>query len=405
MVPTSAPLRRALAACCLLLLAACGNSTSDSGSDTLTEIDYYNADPQNSVLPGILQECGKQAGVTIQRQAVPQGQLMSKLLLQASSRSMPDLALVDNPNLQQLAATGALVSLSGAGLSTEGLYPSIVAAGQYQGQTYGIAPGVNGLALFYNTDLFTKAGLTPPKTWEELTAAARKLTEGSRYGLAFSAAATEEGTWQFEPFFWTGGADLRQLDSPQAVQALSLLQNMVVAGSVSKSVVTWTQSDVNDQFMAGNAAMMVNGPWQLPTLNANKALHFAVVPIPLPSPSAKPVTPLGGEVWTVAHSNPAREAKAVAVAKCLLSRDESAKWSKAVGYIPSDQTAAAQLATADPQLAAFVQEVATAKARTAELGTGYPKVSQALVVAIQAALAGNTSPQAALSQAQRSAQS
>ena len=398
---TPRPLRRALAASCLLLLAACGDSTTSGDADTVTEIDYYNADPQNAVLPGLLQECGKQAGVTIQRQTVPQGQLMSKLLVQASSRSMPDLALVDNPNLQQLAATGALVPLD---LSTTGLYPSIVAAGQYQGQTYGIAPGVNGLALFYNTDLFTKAGLTPPKTWDELSAAAKKLTQGSQYGLAFSAAATEEGAWQFEPFLWTGGADLHQLDSPQAVAALSLMQNMVTAGSVSKSVVTWTQSDVNDQFMAGKAAMMVNGPWQLPTLNAKKDLHFGIVPIPVPTSAAKPVTPLGGEVWAVAHSTSAREAKAVAVVKCLLSRDMSAKWSKEVGYIPSDETAAEQLAAGNPQLAAFVEEVATAKARTAELGTAYPKVSQALVEAIQAALAGNTSPQAALSQAQRAAQ-
>ena len=395
--------RAALALCALLSLAACGDNGSTSDT-SLTEIDYYNAAPQNTVLPKLLQECGAQAGVTIQRQEVPQGQLMSKLLLQASARSMPDLALVDNPNLQQLAATGALVSLSGAGLSTTGLYPSIVAAGQYQGQTYGIAPGVNGLALYYNTDLFTEAGLTPPKTWDELSAAAKKLTQGSRYGLAFSAAATEEGAWQFEPFLWTGGGDLSKLDSPQAVAALALWQNMVQAGSVSKSVVTWTQSDVNDQFMAGNAAMMVNGPWQLPTLNANKNLHFGIVPIPLPTPSDKPVTPLGGEVWTVAHSDPAREAKAVTVVKCLLGQDKSAEWSKEVGYVPSDETAAGQLAASDPQMSAFVQEIATAKSRTAELGTNYPKVSQVLAEAIQAALAGTTSPQAALVQAQLTAQ-
>jgi len=395
--------RAALALCALLSLAACGDNGSTSDT-SLTEIDYYNAAPQNTVLPKLLQECGAQAGVTIQRQEVPQGQLMSKLLLQASARSMPDLALVDNPNLQQLAATGALVSLSGAGLSTTGLYPSIVAAGQYQGQTYGIAPGVNGLALYYNTDLFTEAGLTPPKTWDELSAAAKKLTQGSRYGLAFSAAATEEGAWQFEPFLWTGGGDLSKLDSPQAVAALALWQNMVQAGSVSKSVVTWTQSDVNDQFMAGNAAMMVNGPWQLPTLNANKNLHFGIVPIPLPTPSDKPVTPLGGEVWTVAHSDPAREAKAVTVVKCLLGQDKSAEWSKEVGYVPSDETAAGQLAASDPQMSAFVQEIATAKSRTAELGTNYPKVSQVLAEAIQAALAGTTSPQAALAQAQLTAQ-
>jgi multiple sugar transport system substrate-binding protein len=397
----------ALAAAGALTLAACGTGSGSGGSggapDTLTEIDYYDAAPQNTQLPQILDECGAKNGVKVKHQQVPRAQFMPKLLQQASARTLPDLALIDNPDLQQLAATGGLVSLSKAGLSTAGLYPSIVQAGQYEGQTYGIAPGVNGLALYYNTDLFTKAGIEPPTTWAELTADAKKLTEGPRHGLAFSAVGTEEGTFQFEPFFWTAGADLKALDSPQAVQALTLWKDLVDAGSASKSVVTWTQADVNDQFMAGNAAMMVNGPWQLPTLNADKKLHFGVVPIPIPSPDAKPVTPLGGEVWSVGHSNPAREAKAVAVVKCLLSQDESAKWSKDAGYIPSNRQAAAQLAASDPQLAAFVAEVGTAKARTTELGTGYPKVSQALADAIQAALAGGTGPESALSQAQSAA--
>ncbi|WP_433888013.1 ABC transporter substrate-binding protein [Streptomyces sp. CA-111067] len=396
----------ALAAVGVLALAACGTGSGGSGggSDTLTEIDYYDAAPQNTQLPQILDACGKQVGVTIKHQQVPRAQFMPKLLQQASARSLPDLALIDNPDLQQLAATGGLVSLSKAGLSTTGLYPSIVQAGQYQGQTYGIAPGVNGLALYYNTDAFTAAGLTPPKTWDELTADARKLTHGSRYGVAFSAVGTEEGAFQFEPFFWTAGADLKKLDSPQAEKALGLWKDLVGSGSASKSVVTWTQADVNDQFMAGNAAMMVNGPWQLPTLNGNKKLHFGIVPIPVPDAAAKPVTPLGGETWTVGHSNAGREANALKVVKCLLGRDESAKWSKDAGYIPSNQQAAAQLAASEPQMAAFVQEIGTAKARTTELGTAYPKVSQALADAIQASLAGGTAPKSALAQAQQSAQ-
>jgi multiple sugar transport system substrate-binding protein len=368
-------------------------------------MDYYNAAPQNTLLPAILDDCGRRAGVTIKRQEVPQAQFMPKILLQASSHALPDLALVDNPELQHLAATGGLVSLSGAGLSTSGLYPSIVRAGQYQGQTYGIAPGVNSLALYYNTDLFTAAGLAPPKTWDQLVAAAKKLTKGSRYGMAFSAVGTEEGVFQFEPFFWTAGADLKELDSPPAVAALTLWKDLVSAGAASKSVVTWTQSDVNDQFLAGNAAMMVNGPWQLPSLNANKKLHFGIVPIPVRSAADKPVTPLGGETWVVGRGNPDREAKAVAVVKCLLSADQTAKWSKEVGYVPSDQEAAAQLATSNPQMAAFVTEIATARARTTDLGTGYPKVSQALANAIQEALAGGASPTDALARAQRTARS
>jgi multiple sugar transport system substrate-binding protein len=390
----------------LLALAGCSSGSGSSGSSgssaslTLTEMDYYGSAPQNSQIQGVLNECGAQAGVKVVHEEAPRAQLVPKLLQEAASRSLPDLMLVDNPDLQQLASTGGLVSLSANDLSTAGLYPSIVSAGSYQGQTYGIAPGVNDLALYYNKDLFTKAGLTPPKTWAQLTADAKALTSGARKGIAFSAAATEEGSFQFEPFFWSAGADLKNLASPQAVQALTLWKTLVDGGYASKSVVTWSQADVEAQFQAGNAAMMVNGPWQLPVLNGTTGLHFGVVPIPVPSASDPAVSPLGGEVWAVGHSNPSRETKAVAVVKCLLSTSVSVAWSKDAGYIPSNQAAAAQMAESDPQLAPFIAEVGTAKARTAELGTAYPKVSTALWTALQQALAGGTSPQAALSQAQ-----
>jgi len=389
----------------LLALAACssGGGGSSSAPITLTETDYYTGAPQTSQIAGVLNACGAQVGVKVVRQEVPRTQLVPKLLQDAAARSLPDLVLADNPDLQQLASTGGLVSLSASGLSTAGLYPSIVSAGSYQGQTYGIAPGVNDLALYYNTNLFAKAGLTPPKTWAQLTADAKALTSGSRKGIAFSAAATEEGSFQFEPFLWSAGANLNDLSSPQAVAALTLWKTLVSDGYASKSVVNWSQSDVEAQFQAGNAAMMVNGPWQLPLLNAAAGLHFGIVPIPVPAASDPAVSPLGGEVWSVGRSNPAREAKAVAVVKCLLSPAQAVQWSKDAGYIPSNEAAAAQLAKSDPQLAPFIAEVATAKARTAQLGTAYPKVSTALWNALQEALAGATSPQAALAQAQAGA--
>jgi multiple sugar transport system substrate-binding protein len=389
----------------LLALAGCSSGNSGGGSAasgpiTLTEMDYYGSAPQNTQIQGVLNECGTQVGVKVVHQEAPRAQLVPKLLQDAAARSLPDLMLIDNPDLQQFAATGALVSLSANGLSTTGLYPSIVSAGSYNGQTYGIAPGVNDLALYYNKDLFAAAKLTPPTTWDQLTADAKALTSGSRRGIAFSAAATEEGSFQFEPFFWSAGADLKNLNSPQAVQALTLWQTLVKDGYASKSVVNWTQADVEAQFQAGNAAMMVNGPWQLPVLNAVTSLHFGVVSIPVPAAGDPSVSPLGGEVWAVGHSNPSREQKAVAVVKCLLTPARSAEWSKDAGYIPSDENAAAQLGQSDPQLAPFIAEVGTAKARTAELGTAYPKVSTALYNAIQACLAGGQSPQAALTQAQ-----
>ena len=79
---------------------------------------------------------------------------------------------------------------------------------------------------------------------------------------------------------WSNGGDEKNIATPETADALQLLVDLVKDGSASKSVVNWTQADVNDQFMAGNAAMMVNGPWQFPVLNEEPSLNYEVVPIP-----------------------------------------------------------------------------------------------------------------------------
>jgi multiple sugar transport system substrate-binding protein len=392
----------ALTALTFLAVTACGNSTGQaagSNPNVLTEMDYYNTDPGLTALPKLLQTCGKQNGVTITRQVVPD--LRTKLLQLAGSHAVPDLVLLDNPDLQQLAATGALADLGADGVRTAGIYPNIVAAGRYNGKLYGLAPGVNALALFYNTKLFSATGLRPPRTWSELTADAATLTAGKQHGIGFAVPATEEGSFQFESFFLTAGADLRTLNSPQAVSALRLLANLVSSGSAPKDVLSWTQANVEEQFANGSLAMMVNGPWQLPELAKANMSDFGVVPIPVPDTGGTPSSALGGEVW--AAGNNGNTAKAAAVIRCLASAANSLSWSKLVDYVPADQAGAQQLAAADPRMRTFVDEIGGAKGRTAELGATYPKYSQALWTAVQSVLAGQSTPQAALDQAQRQA--
>lgn len=397
------PLALLTAAGLLAVLTACGGGGEQGDTGTLTEIDYDLAPPQSKMLPKMLDACGSKAGMTIKRQAVPRDQLVPKLLRGASQRQLPDLALIDNPDLQQIAATGALAPLADAGFSTKGFYPSIVSAGRYQNKTYGIAPGVNGLALFYDKDMFDKAGVKPPSTWDELKKAAGKLTHGSTKGLGFSAVGNEEGTWTFEPFLWSNGGSLTKLNSPQVTRALTLWSDLVDQGSVSKSVVNWSQADVADQFVAGHLAMMVNGSWQLPVLDKKKDLDYGVVPLPVPHRGAASRTPLGGEVWAVARNGGQRQKNAVKVLNCMMSDANTLKWAKANAYVPSKRSAAARLARDEPGMKPFVDAVATAKSRTAKLGVKYPKVSTALSDAIQAVLAGSTEPRQALDRAQKSA--
>jgi multiple sugar transport system substrate-binding protein len=386
------------------LIAAAGLASAASSANkskvVISEVDYYNTVPASTALPGLLNACAAKVGVTIHRQLIPITSLVPKLLQDVSTHSFPNLALIDNPNVQQIAATGALAPLT---INTKGLFPSIVSAGSYKGKSYGVAAGVNDLALYYNKDLLAKAGVTPPKTWAELKSAASKLTSGTTYGLAFSAPSEEEATFQFEPFFWSNGASLLKLNSPQAVAALSFLQSLVSDGSVSKSVVTWTQGDVENQFAAGNAAMMVNGPWEMPVVNKVPSVHYGVVPIPVPKAGGKPVSPLGGEMWTIGKAGGIKQQKATEVLQCMVAPKQSLSWSNTVGYISTNIATAKAQTKKNPLLAAFAGEVATAQARTTQLGPKYNQVSQAIWTAIQAALSGGSSPQDALNAAQKSA--
>lgn len=388
-----------------LLLISCGGDGSlprptESSKITLTEMDYYISEPGRSALAKQLTRCGKLAGVTIKRQIVPD--LRTKVLQLANSRALPDLILLDNPDLQQLAATGALADLGAAGVKTDGMYPNIVAAGKYRGKQYGVAPGVNQLALYYNTSMLEKAGVKPPATWDELRVTAKKLTQDDKvHGIGFAVPATEEGSFQFESFFFSAGASLKKLDSPEAVSALSLLKDLVASGSAPKDVLSWNQMNVGEQFANGSLAMMINGPWELPLLRKAGMKDFGIVPVPAPAGGTSSGA-LGGEVWAAGSSGDTSR-KAAEVIKCMVSKGNSLEWAKLTNYVPSDPEVAAEFSAAVPAMKTFVETIGSAKSRTAEVGPDYPKYSQALWTAVQAALSGSKSPSAALTDAQKQA--
>jgi multiple sugar transport system substrate-binding protein len=387
-----------------LALAACGGGGSTgSGGDasTLRVLDYYNNEPDKSVYAKVLDACGAAQGVTIQREAVPGDTLIAKVLQQSSSRTLPDVLMLDNPDLQQIAASGALTPLSDYGLNADGYVKGVVDASTYQGKLYGLQPVTNTIGLFYNKDILAKAGVTPPKTWEELKTAAKKLTSGKQYGIAFSAPANYEGTWQFLPFMWSNGGDEKDIATPQVAQALQLWVDLVKDGSASKSVVNWTQADVNDQFKAGNAAMMVNGPWQFPVLNADPKLHYDVVPIPSPQAGGTTVAPLGGETWTVPQtSSTDRQQSAAKLIACLNSDDNQLLLAKERQTVPTKTALQAKFVADQPSMKAFSALVADARSRTGELGADWPKAATKIYTGVQSALAGGQPPLKALQQAQ-----
>lgn len=131
---TSIARRRLLQGTALALaavpLAACGGgggTKSGSGDvTTLKILDYYADDPDNGIFAETLEAAAKKVGVTIERETVNGTSLIQKVLQMSSSRTLPDLLMLDNPDLQQIAATGALTPLGDLGFKADGFIDGFV---------------------------------------------------------------------------------------------------------------------------------------------------------------------------------------------------------------------------------------------------------------------------------------
>lgn len=393
----------AAAVAALALTAACGGGQSEGDGDatSLHVLDYYSTDPNKTAWQGVLDACADEVGVTLERETVAGGDLIAKVLQMSSSRTLPDVLMLDNPDVQQIAETGALAPLSDLGVEPGGIAEGVLSASTYEGELYGLQPVTNTIALFYNTEILEEAGIEPPTSWEELQTSAAALTEGDRYGLALSAINTYEGTWQFLPFMWSSGGDEADIATPETAAAIQLWKDLLDAGSMSQSVVTWTQADVADQFGAGNAAMMVNGPWNFGALAEVEGLEYGIVPIPAPTAGGTVVSPFGGEAWTVPQTgDEATMANAAEFVQCLGGEEAVVAASVGTNTVPTDPSLSDQVVAEVPNLESFAVQVPDLRARTGQLGPEWPAQATAIYEAVQNALVGGMTPEDALAQAQ-----
>lgn len=395
----------AAAAIPIALLAGCGSGGSGGGEAegeqiTLTALDYYTDEPSHTQMGDRLNACAAEVDATVEHQSVPSNQFNAKVLQQISSRSLPDILMVNNPDLPQFAETGALRPLTELDVDTSAYYPSVLKVGEFDDELYGLAPNVNSLVLFYNKAILEEAGVAVPSTWAELRDAAAALTTPDRYGFVYSAQAGTEGTWTFIPFLWSNGGSQLELDAPEAVEALDFYTGLARDGFVSTSVVNWTQADAKDQFSAGKAAMMINGPWQIPSLNETEGLDWASVPIPVPNAGDKTVAPLGGELWTVPVTTDDRERRAASVVQCLNAPETQLETALSNNTVPSNESVAQELIAAQPEMESIVDTVSTAYPLTGDSGTKWPVVNEAISVAIQSVITGQADPQTAMDTAQ-----
>ncbi len=375
---------------------------------TLTWEDYYSGCPTNAqcaALNTMIKEYeATHPGVTIKRTTVAFPDLLQKVLQQAATRTLPDVLILNNLMIPNVAESGVLADLGPyvkGWAALKDYYKSSLSTATWKGKLYGIPIGNNNLALMYNLKMLKAAGIGhPPTTWAELRADARKLTHGQVYGFGFSANASDESPWQFEPFFWANGGDLTHVADKPGVEALQLWVNLVKDGSVPKSVLTWGQTEVENQFIAGNLAMMEMGPWVLSDLVKTKDLQFGITLLPRKTASMPPASPMGGEVWTVPASTLQRQRAAWDVVRWTQDPSRIIALDTLFAYLSAYAPANRTMVEHNHLLRTFADLLPHSRFTADRFGTKYPQVSQALWKAIQDTLTGRQSVQQALQIAQ-----
>ena len=388
-----------LAACSASPAPSTGGGTSAAGG-SYTLWDPYPDRDASSDWAKAIDACATDLGITIERTASNTGDTVKDLTTAASN--LPDVALVDNPKVSTLADAGLLTTTDDNGFDVSAIAPNILSAGEIDGKIYGVPTGANTLGLYYNPEVLKAAGvdIADVKDWASLTDALKKVVDSGKKGITFSAVGTEEGSFQFLPWFWGAGADLTALDSSEATDALSLWTDWLKKGYAPDSVISNTQGTSWDEFKTGDYAFAENGSWFKSDADA---AGYMSIQVPGIDGGAAPA-PTGGEFMTIPiQKDTSRYATSAKIVGCLSEGDTAAD---ALGYVaPTAAGSESQLA-ADPSLEFWIGAVADAKPRTADnLGVSYGIISEQLYTAVQSALSGTASPADSLATAQEAAAS
>jgi multiple sugar transport system substrate-binding protein len=382
-----------------------GGSSSSAAGGTYTVWDPYPQFDGTSEWVKLLSGCGSEAGVKVKRTGFDTTDLTSKTLLAAQQGNAPDVLIVDNPVVSTLAEAGVLTTTDESHVDTAQAAPNLLAAGQSGGKTYGMPIGANTLALYYNKEVLKAAGVDPAsvRDWASLNSALAKVKAAGKKGITFSAIGTEEGSFQFLPWFWGAGAQLTDLSSDKAVSAVALWKDWLKKGYAPNSVINNTQTTSWQEFATGQYAFAENGTWQL--ANAEKAgFGYGTIPIPAASGGTAPA-PTGGEFVTVpVQKDSGRYTTSQKIVSCLTNARNLLATDTTLSYVAPTRSVQEQQTAASPELKVWVDAVRAAKGRTSDdLGTKYPRISEQMWGAVQAALSGSKSPEDAMSAAQSAA--
>ena len=377
-----------------------------------------HAEPVNLVIWGLDGDNGligvlakefddKNEDITVEFRPIAFDDLVNETLKAVATGNTPDMTALDNPDFAMFSSRGAMLDITdrvaaSSVIKADLYYPGPWASVMWDGKVYGVPKATNTIALFYNKDLFAKAGIAaPPETWDELLADARKLNDPANnvYGLTWSARANEEGTFQFLPWIQMTGGSYSAVNGDGAVAALDLWKTLIdeKLGSPGRAVA----GPVGFRPAPSTQAMP---PWPFPArgklgrMSTDAKFDWGVTLLPTQTKGGARSSAMGDFNWGIfaatEHPDEAFRMMEYFVAQSdRLFPEFSNIPARSDITLPSTGDA-----RKDAALAVFVEQLKYAQPRGPH--PEWAKLSKAIYDAMQSALTGQMTSKDALDQAQ-----
>jgi multiple sugar transport system substrate-binding protein len=227
---------------------------------------------------------------------------LQKLATAFAAGDPPDIFLVNFREYSQFVVRGAIEPFANhierQEINLDAYYPQPVEAFTYDGELQCMPQNISSLVVYYNTQLFDRAGLKHPRawSWDEFRSTAMTLTKDDVHGLGIDPEII-----RLAPFIWSAGGDIvDDLDSPtrftldtaDAREALDYVVGLVRDDQVVPTEAEVSAQDLETRFATGKLAMLLTSRRDTPVFREVNGLQWDVAPLPV-----------GGEPAGILHSD------------------------------------------------------------------------------------------------------
>jgi len=321
----------------------------------------------------------------------------------------PDLMLIDSVWVREFSEGGILAPLDDLAPSwIAAEYDDFVPRFEHNRRAVAVAAEVNIAGLWYCEETFTRHGLRPPTTWDELEQACLRLRdlEPKRLPLALPLGikAAETTTYCLVGLMATNHALVVDeptivLDSPATVATLAFVKSLTNRGLCAVQGVAYEWDRAPELLATGQAVMSVGGTYEAAFIAEASGLplrdlasRFGFAPLPH-GPSGSQATVLGGMAYAIPRQSQ-RPFDAMRLLRALVDLGALRSLARATGTVPGRRSGVVAIAEDLPVVRAAAGLIDGAVLRPQTIA--YNRVSTQLQLMVESVVLGRMAPEDAV---------